>query len=102
MDFMNSTLFSLWAVGLGALCISLGFMVKSQAGMLKLQADMLSALGELTKIIAQGNIQTMPMNNWRELPPDAQLMMRNSLIEIIREMDSEMAPAGQREAPRRH
>lgn len=86
----HDILFGLWIVGLAAVACGQGYGMRTQAGMLKLQAEMLKALGELTGIIAHGGMQAVQMNNWRELPPDAQLMMRNSLIQIIREMDGEM------------
>jgi hypothetical protein len=94
MDFMNSVQFGLLAVALAGVCVAVGYTVKGQARMLEIQSHMLRCLGDLTGVIVQGKVQTVPMNNWRELPPDAQLMMRNSLIEIIREMDGEM--------PKRH
>jgi len=84
-------LFGLMAVGLGTLCAAMAYGIKTQAGMLKLQSEMLSVLTVLTKkIVQQGNVQPMPMPHWRNLPPDARLMMRESLIEILREMDAEM------------
>ena len=87
----HDILFGLWIVGLASVCCAMGYGIRTQASMLKLQADMLKALSDLTGVIVQSKIAHMvPMSNWRELPPDAQLMMRNSLIEIIREMDGEM------------
>jgi hypothetical protein len=91
----NDILFGLWVVGLGSVSCAVAYGVKIQANMLKLQIEMLKCLGDLTGIIVQGKVaQMVPMSNWRELPPDAQLMMRNSLIEVLREMDGEM--------PKRH
>ena len=87
----HDILFGLWIVGLAAVACGQGYGMRTQVSMLRLQAKMLKALGELTGIILQGKVaQMVPMSNWRELPADAQLMMRNSLIQIIREMDDEM------------
>jgi hypothetical protein len=46
----------------------------------------------MAKTIAQGSLshQMMATNNWRELPPDGRLMLRNALVEVLAEMDREM------------
>jgi hypothetical protein len=41
-------------------------------------------------LLDQAIMQMVPLPDWRQLPPDARLMMRNSLVEVLREMDAEM------------
>jgi hypothetical protein len=78
-------------VGFAALCFSVGFMVKGQSRMLEIQAHMLKALSDLTQVIAGGQQRVeISQGNWREMPTDAQLMMRQALVQLLAEMDREL------------
>ena len=77
-------------VGFAALCFSVGFMVKGQSRMLEIQARMLKCLGDLTQVIAGGQRVELNQANWREMPTDAQLMMRQALVQLLAEMDREL------------
>ena len=87
---MEGIQFGLMAIALAGVCVAVGYTVKGQARMLEIQAKMLKSLSDMALVIAQSGAQMVPLPNWRELPPDARLMMRNSLIEVLREMDQEM------------
>ena len=98
---MESINLGLLAVGLATLCGIMGYMITGLARGVQIQADILATLHEMAKLLAQlqlKEVQTtqeiMRATHWRDLPPDAQLMMRQQLVRVLAEMEQEL--------PKRH
>ena len=62
-------------------------MVTMQARAVQIQVEMLKRLVLVLGPSEDDPPQIVPLPDWRTLPPDAQLMMRQALVKTLAEMD---------------
>jgi 1,4-dihydroxy-2-naphthoate octaprenyltransferase len=84
---------ALFFVCLLSMCFTIGYILKTLQRMLQAQKFILDHQLAISQAIDQGSLthQMLSANNWRDLPPEARRMMRNTLVDIVREMDAEMS-----------
>ena len=92
----NDIAAGLWIVAGTTMCVSLGFMVRTQSRMMELQAELLKAVGEFGKAFAalagqiMGGGSINVADKWRELPDAERAALRKALRSVLTDMDREM------------
>jgi hypothetical protein len=88
---LNDISVGLTLVGFATLCLSMGFLVKSQSRMLEIQTRLLLSQTDLAQALsARPPSLTELQGGWRELPERERAVLRKALREVLTEMDREM------------